>query len=323
MADGTLKLWPALQLVGRTLPMVGIRLGVSLLSWLATLLYVLGVAALVARIAGHSAWLGAVVAVAAAVGLVFLARLAYRRVLCPVKAAQIAVTARLLTGQALPSGVSQLQWGREQVASRFGEVDTLYQVERLVSPAVGGWTELVYGLIPWLPGGSLRGLARPVGRAVRYAAHYVDGAILARALSEDDGTVWANARDGVVLYASAWRPLLTEALALAGLSLIPGLVALLLFLAPVGWLVRAIWSPAGGWSILAALALGWVFKVALGDSYAMAAMVAAYRDATRGLRPDPQMLNRLSHVAPFEELHRRAEQELAQQHLHPRPAGRS
>jgi len=63
--------------------------------------------------------------------------------------------------------------------------------------------------------------------------------------------------------------------------------------------------------------------VALGYSYAMAAMVTAYRDATRGLRPDPRMLNRLSHVAPFEELHRRAEQELAQQHLHPRPAGRS
>jgi hypothetical protein len=320
MSLKSLQLGQALRLVVRTLPIAGVRLGLNLLFWLGGLLYVGGIGAL-ALFAGQAAtWLGVVLGVVGVVGLFVLLRLAQRYVLYLVKAAQIAVMARLLTSEDLPAGVGQLSWGKEQVANRFGEVSAMFLVDELVSAVVGGFTSLVYGLVGFLPGGTLRGVARLAGQVVHYAVTYIDEAILARTFWRDDGTVWANARDGVVLYAMVWKPLLVNALALMLLSLIPGVLIVALFAVPIGWLANTIWSGMGGWSILAALALGWAFKVGIGDSFAMAAIIAAYQRSIEGLQPDPALLGRLGQVSRFDDLTRRAQEESATQRLDPTAA---
>ncbi len=313
----SLQLGQALRLVTRTLPIAGVRLGVTLLLWLAFIVYIGAVGALVFFVARAIPWLGIVLGVIGAGGLIWLTVLAQRYVLYLIKAAQIAVMAELLTADALPEGASQLRWGRDRVAERFGEVSGMFVVDQIVSAVVAGFTRLVYGLVSWLPGTTLRGLARLAGRVVHYAVTYVDEAILARTFWLDDGTVWQNARDGVVLYAMVWKPLLVNALALMLLSLVPGVLVVVLLAAPIGWLAHAVWSGAGGWSILAALALGWAVKVGIGDSFAMAAIVAAYQRSIAGLEPDPAMLSRLGQVPRFDELAQRAEDEAATQRLDP------
>lgn len=152
--------------------------------------------------------------------------LAQRYVLYLIKAVQIAVMAELLSADTLAEGQGQLRWGRERVAERFGEVSGMFVVDQIVTAVVRGFSQLVYGLVSWLPGTTVRGLARLVGRVVHYAVTYVDEAILARTFWLDDGTVWQNARDGVVLYAMVWKPLLVNALAL----------------------MLLVWSPASSWS---------------------------------------------------------------------------
>jgi hypothetical protein len=135
MSLGSLQLGQAFRLVMRTLPIAGVRLGLNLLFWLGGLLYV-GLIGALALFAGQAAaWLGIVLGVAGAVGLFVLIRLAQRYVLYLVKAAQIAVMARLLTTEDLPAGVSQLRWGKERVADRFGEVSAMFVVDELVLPA--------------------------------------------------------------------------------------------------------------------------------------------------------------------------------------------
>ncbi len=312
-----LQLGQALRLVVRTLPVVGLRLVVLVLLWLAGLVYVGAVGVLVYFAARAVPGLGIALGVIGAVGMIWLGVLVRRYVLYLIKTSQIAVMAELLGGGGLPKGTSQLRWGRERVVERFGEVSAMFVVDQVVSAVVAGFTGLVYGLVSWLPGTTLRGLARLAGRLVHYAVTYVDEAILARTFWLDDGTVWQNARDGVVLYAMVWKPLLVKALALTALSLSTGVMTVLLVSAPVGWLANSIWPGLGGWSILVALALGWAAKVGIGDSFAMAAMIAAYQRSIQGLRPDPTVLGRLSQVPRFDELAQGAEQEAATQRLDP------
>jgi len=313
----SLQLAQAFRLVGRTLPIAGVRLAVTVLLWLAFVVYIGAVGALVFFVVGAIPWLGIVLGVIGAAGLIWLAVLAQRYVLYLIKAAQNAVMSELLTADELPEGAGQLRWGRNRVAERFGEVSGMFLVDQIVTAVVRGFSRLVYGLVSWLPGTTLRGLARLAGRVVHYAVTYVDEAILARTFWLDDRTVWQNARDGVVLYAMVWKPLLVNALALMLLSLVPGVLAVVLLAAPIGWLANAIWSGAGGWSILAALALGWAVKVGIGDSFAMAAMIAAYQRSIAGLQPDPAMLGRLGQVPRFDDLTQRAEDEAATRHLDP------
>ena len=316
----SLQLGQAFRLVLRTLPIAGVRLGVTLLLWLGFVLYLGAAGALVFFIGRAISWLGILLGIVALGGLIWLAVLAQRYVLYLVKAVQIAVMAELLSADTLAEGQGQLRWGRERVAERFGEVSGMFVVDQIVTAVVRGFSQLVYGLVSWLPGTTVRGLARLVGRVVHYAVTYVDEAILARTFWLDDGTVWQNARDGVVLYAMVWKPLLVNALALMLLSLVPGVIVVVLLAAPIGWLANAIWSGAGGWSILAALALGWAVKVGIGDSFAMAAIIAAYQRSIAGLEPDPAMLARLGQVPRFDELAQRAEDEAATQRLDARQA---
>jgi hypothetical protein len=145
---------------------------------------------------------------------------------------------------------------------------------------------------------SLQTLVNILNRVIHYATNYIDEAVLARSFyNKEQQNVWENARDGVVLYAMSWKPLLTSAVMLMIISFIPGLVAFVIFAAPVGWLIslfNAEWAAA---AVLLALFLGWIFKAALGDSFALAAIVAAYQRITDGKTPDPQMASHLDSIS--------------------------
>jgi len=299
----------AFRLVWRTLPIAGARLGVLVLFWLGTLIYFAAVGALAYFAAQAAPWLGIVLGVIGLGGYGWLYSLAQRYVLYLVKAAQIAVMARLLETGELPGGIGQLQWGKEQVTARFGEVSAMFLVDQVVTAVVRGFSALVSGLASWAPGDALKGLARMAGRVAHYAVTYVDEAILARTFWVDDGTVWANARDGVVLYAMVWKALLLNAVVLMLASYVPAVLVVLLLAAPAGLLASAVAQSLEGWIVLAIVALGLVVKAAIGDSFAMAAIIAAYRREIEGLEPDPALLARLGKVPRFGYLAQRVEEE--------------
>jgi hypothetical protein len=96
------------------------------------------------------------------------------------------------------------------------------------------------------------------------------------------------------------------------LSYIPFIIVLVLLSAPVGLLVSIFSSEAAaGLTIVAIFALAYLFKVAIGDTFAMTAIIVAYHKETMGLEPDPAMKAKLEGISDkFRELKKRAEEEL-------------
>jgi hypothetical protein len=312
MSLKSLQLKQAMRLVMATLPIALVRLGTLLLFWLAAMLYL--------AIVGGIAWLvgqaiplvGVILFLVGIGGTGFLYQYAQRYVLYLIKAAQIAVMAELMVRQELPPGVNQLAWGKQRVQERFGESSAMFVVDQLVAGVVGTFTGAVYRISAFLPGNFFRNIANVVNRVIRFAVTYIDEAILARSFWTDSEDVWANARDGVVLYGMVWKPLLMNAIALMLLSYIPFVAVLIIISLPVG-LLLSIASPAvTGWLIIVTLILAWLVKVAIGDTFAMAAMISAYQRETDGLIPDPAMTARLEQISDkFRSLQERARESFA------------
>jgi hypothetical protein len=298
-------------LVIRTAPIALLRLGAYMLFWVAALIY-LGATGGIAWLVGQAIpAVGVILFIVALGALAPIYKLAQRYVLYIIKAAQIAVISELLASGDLPTGMNQFEYGKERVQERFGEASAMFLVDELVGAVVKAFTNSVQRLASWLPGDTFRSLARVVGRIIHFALNYVDEAILARTFWLDRGSVWANARDGIVLYGMVWKPLLLNAVALMLLSYVPFVLALILFAAPVGALFSFVAPSVAGWSIIATLILAWLIKVALGDTFAMTAMIATYQQEIQGLEPDPAVSARIEQVSEkFGELKQRAEEEV-------------
>lgn len=307
----SIQLGKAFSLMVKTAPILLVRLGVSVVFWLAIVLY-LAITGGVSYLIGQAIdWLGVVVFLIALVGIAPLYQLAYRYVFYIIKAAHIAVISELLVNGKLPDGVGQLAWGRQRVTERFGETNIMFVIDELVTGVINAFTWTVYSITSWLPlGETAQGLANVINTVIRFALGSIDEAILARRFyaTTSNDSPWVNARDGLVLYAMAWKPILTNAVALMMLSYVPFLVALLIFSAPIGFIVSLFGSgQAAGWTIIAILAFAWLMKVAVGDAFTMAAIIASYHRETATLQPNPEMAAKLDAASDkFNEIKQRA-----------------
>jgi hypothetical protein len=220
--------------------------------------------------------------------------------------------AELLVNDDLPAGTNQLDWGRKRVQERFTEVNAMFVIDEMVTGVVRAFTGTVYSIASWLPGDTIRTLVQVIQRVIEYALTYIDEAVLARSFWNTGQNVWENARDGVVLYAMSWRTMLTTAVVLMLISFIPALVVLILLGAPLGFLLSMISPQFAGWSIILILFLAWLMKVAIGDTFAIAAILATYQRTTAGMQPDPEMSAKLDAVSEqFQDLKRRATEALS------------
>ena len=306
----SLQLGLAFRLLMKTLPILLIRLGATLAFWVVALIYlaiVIGVGIMIGKAVAVLGWIVIIVALASVIPLY---NLAYRYVFYMIKAAHIAVMAEMLTNEnlQLPAGRGQLDWGKQRVTERFGQVNGMFVVDELVQGVVGAFTRTVYSIASWLPGDTLRTLVSILNRVIRNATSYIDEAVLARSFWEEDENIWENARDGVVLYAMSWKPILTAAVALMILSFIPAIVAFVIFALPVGLIVSLISETLAGYTLIFLLMLAWLVKVAVGDAFAVAAIIATYRRETVGKVPDAGMAAHLDSISDkFSDLKNRAQ----------------
>ncbi|MDQ7026332.1 MAG: hypothetical protein Q9P01_16335 [Anaerolineae bacterium] len=309
----SLKLGLAFNLLMKTTPILLVRLGVTLAFWVVALIYLAIVGAVAFMIGKAVDWLGVIIFIVALVSVIPIYKLAYRYVFYMIKAAHIAVMAEMLKDEnlQLPAGRGQLEWGKQRVQERFGEVNAMFVVDEIVQGVVRAFTRTVYNVARFLPGDTMRTLISVLNRIIVYATSYIDEAILARSFWEEDSNVWENARDGVVLYAMSWKPLLTAAIALTVLSFVPAVLAFVVFALPVGLLLSLISETLAGWSLIFLLLLSWLIKVAIGDAFAVAAIISTYRRETLGKTPDAEMAAQLDKVSDkFNDLKRRAQEKI-------------
>ncbi len=309
----SLQLGTSFKLMLRTLPIIGIRLGANLLFWIALIIY-LAIAGWVAYLVGNAIQIvGVILFIVALVAIIPIYNLAYRYVFYMLKAAHVAIIAELLATGKVKDGRGQLAWGKQKVQERFGEMNAMFVVDELVNGVVRAFTRTVFAVTAWLPGESIRTLVRIVNRVIEYSMNYIDEAVLARSFWVERESVWTNARDGVVLYAMVWKPILMNAIALMILSYIPFVIAFILFAAPIGLILSRTSPQLAGWSIIITLVLAFLIKIALGDAFAMTAIIATYQRETANLTPDPNMVAKLDSVSDkFKDLKRRAEESIGQ-----------
>lgn len=322
MNTQSLQLGQALRLLRLTAPVLLIRLGASLLFWLVAIVYLVIVGGISLLIANAIPLLGVILFFVAIGGLGGLYHLAYRYVFYMIKAAHVAVMSEVLANGQLPEGTGQLEFGKQKVQERFTEMNVMFVIDELVTGILRAFTGTVYQLTAWVPSDAVRTLVRIVNRVIMMALNYVDEAVLARSFYTRSESPYANARDGVVLYAMVWKPILMNAIVLMIISYIPFIVAFILFSAPIGFLIATINPALAGWAIIATLALSWLLKVAVGDSFAMAAIIATYHRETEGLTPNSEMAAKLDSVSDkFKELTQRAQEEVGRFTRQEKPKG--
>ncbi len=309
----SLQIGRAAGIVMKTLPISAVRLGALLVFWIIAIIY-LAVVGGIAWLTGQAVpFIGVIIFIIGIGGVGFLYKLARDYVLYMIKAAHIAVIAEIIhKGKDIPVTASQLAYGKDQVKKRFGEASVMFAVDKIINGVIRVFTSAVYRITSFLPGNIGHNIAGIINRIIKFSLSYIDEAILARTFWLDSGSVWANAKDGVILYGMVWKPILMNAIALMLLSYIPFAVAVLLLVAPVGGAIWYMTSPTiGGWTVIALLVLAYLIKVAVGDAFAMAAIIASYHDEIQGLEPSPEVSAKLEGMSgKFRELKKKASESL-------------
>jgi hypothetical protein len=295
----------ATQLLARTMPFIWIRLGSYALLGLALGVYfavIGGLAWLLGSLWAPLGWLLFVVAIGGGYGGVRWASRYYFHLL---RAAHTSVMTEVILSGAAPQG-SQLAYGKARVIERFRDTSILFAVDRLVDGVVrsviGSLTSAA-GVLP-IPG--IDGLGKLLERVALAASSFIDESILSRSYARREQSVWAVARDGVVLYAQAWKPILTNAVALALLSYVQFALLLVIFALPA--LALGAMLPGLRFALAVAVVLAaWMVKLAVADAFALAATLIAYHRATAGLEPDAAWVAKIDAVSDkFRELGRKA-----------------
>src|SRR5690606_28059384 len=99
--------------------------------------------------------------------------LAREYVLYIVKAGHIAVLVKLLDGERMPEGRSQVSYARDEVTKRFGQASVLFGVDQLVKGVLRAVTGLVRGIVSILPIPGARQIVSIVHAFLRIAVGFI------------------------------------------------------------------------------------------------------------------------------------------------------
>jgi hypothetical protein len=238
----------------------------------------------------------------AAAGFGLAALLIHRRrgrFLHAVTAGQLAAMAALLDGRALPSGWAQIGAARALVAARFPDPVALLRLEGLLRRAMDAALELLHGLTRRLiPTPLVAQLLALLRGGLRFLAGPASEVIIAQALRPSTGAPREAARQGLILYAQNIGAMMRNRLILLPPTLVLGVAAFALLLAPSAALARAM---PGGWSgggLFLALLFAWALKRALMDPFNLACMLQVFLRRMPGPAPDPRWVAHMERDSP-------------------------
>lgn len=295
----------AFSLLLKTTPILWVRIGSYALLGLGLLVYFAvlgGIAWLLSQLWGV---LGILVILASFAGAFGIVRWVTRYYFYLLKAAHAAVMTEFIVHGEGPAG-SQIEYGKEQVTSRFKDTSIMFAIDQVLDGVVKGFNRTFTNVTDFLPVPGMDALQKFIRRVSRFATTYIDEAILTRAYAEDEPNVWAVAKDGVILYAQCWKPILANAVALTLISYVEFFLFLVVLGLPavaLGALIPSLKFALG----ISVLVGAWMLKLAVADAYSLAATLLAYHRSTEGMEPDPEWQARLEQASDkFQELKEKA-----------------
>ena len=233
---------------------------------------------------------GAFIGFGGASGFLYWAR---EYILYLIKAGHIAVLVHNYDDKDLPSGRGQIDYGRQEVQSRFAQASLLFGLDQLIKGVlrvISGTINTVANFIP-IPG--LHGLIKMVSAVIRASLTYVDEIIIAYLIRTESENPWQSSRDALVLYAQNYKSMLKNAV---WLSLFMWLLTVVLFivLLPVVVSIAAVFpAETSVWPVLIALVLAWSCKQAIIEPIAIYALMQVFFKKIEGQEPDPEWVERL------------------------------
>lgn len=302
-----LQLGRAIGIVMKTMPYVFYRAVVYGVICAAVALVLLFVA-LVGRLFGGAA-AGVMILILLGVGT-FGVRLVREYILYLLRAGHIAVITEIIERGDLPKGVSQTQWGADQVKTYFKEISVLALIDQIVKGVIIKLNRTLFNVMTILPIPGMKDATKVVQKVVDFSLTYVDEAILAHTFKTRNPNVYGAAKSGVILYCQAWKGLLKNAVVLTLLSYVGVVISALIFLIPLGavaWMLPETWGVAKFVLFLLALFMGASLKWILFDPIACASTILTFLAETRDMTPDPTWEERIERVSDkFRELKHKA-----------------
>jgi len=248
------------------------------------------------------------------VGGSFGARLLREYVLYLLRTGHVAVITEIIVRGGLPEGVSQTQWGTQQVKAYFKETSVLALVDQLVKGIIKSLNRTLFNVMTILPIPGMEGAAKLAQRVVDFSLTYIDESILAYTFKTRNENVFDAAKSGIILYSQAWKGLLKNAVALTLLSYVFTVVCFLLFIIPLGvvaWMLPETWGFAKFGLFALALFMGFSAKWILFDPIACTATILTFLAETEGMEPDPVWEQRIEGASgKFRELKEKAAQHI-------------
>ncbi len=220
-----------------------------------------------------------------------------------VKAGHIAVLVKLLQGEQLPGGKSQIDYAQGIVRERFAEASSLFLLDQLIKGILGAINGLLMTVTTLLPIPALQGLLRFVQKIFNLSLTYVDEIILAYNLRAESDNPWASSKDALILYAQNYKGMLKNAFFLMFIQYGLALLIFLVITGPVAAIAGLLSEGLATWSVLLSIVFAWAFKSALLEPFAIAALMQAYFKLIEGQQPNPEWDEKLTGLSSrFREL---------------------
>jgi hypothetical protein len=221
-----------------------------------------------------------------------------------VKAGYVAVLTEVMARGSIPGGASQVQFAREAVQKRFGEVAGLGVVDHLVKGCIRSFHATLEGIASWIPIPGLDSAVSLINRVIGKAGNLVDEAVLSRIFLRPEEDVWKSCRDGVVLYAENWKPILQMAAALVAIDWLMTGLTFMMMAVVVGIPIFAIFPEMLRFlAIVAPFLAAYVVRLGFLEPLGVTSVILTFHELTRKSEISPEIeanLERLS--APFREL---------------------
>ncbi len=322
LADPNAGFGAAVGLCVKTLPFIGLRLGLLVGFTIAAVVWffiTLTLAAFAARAGGMIGLFVYLIAFGGPAGLFYWFK---RYVLYMLEMAHVAVLTRLITHGELEPGKDQISYGKDTVAASFGEVNLLLVLQSLVNGVVSAFMGTVDWLTHLLPLPGLGGVMSVLHQIMRYATRYVDDAIFSYNLARGDENQWRSSKDGLIYYAQNWKPVIKTAVVAFVIEHAVSFAGFMAVFLPT-LLVAGHMPRLGGALILAAILLAGSVKSAVLRPLFSTMVMLSFHKAVQNQPIDEQLDATLTSASDkFRDLTERAKNWAGRQAPLPSPAGR-
>lgn len=221
-----------------------------------------------------------------------------------VQAGHVAVLTQISSG-CLPAGATQESFARDSVKERFANAAELSSAHRLVHRTIEAYNRSLEDKASWVPIPGMHLFVPAVNFVAQRAASLLDSVVLSLAFVRRDQPLMLVLKDGVVVYAQAFRPLLKLATGLIVFDLLCAGVLVFMLLVVVGLPTSMIfrhWATIRPLAVVVPFVVTYLVRQVVFEPLAITALLVDFQRAAKSAAPDAAVEEKLAAIPEFAQL---------------------